>query len=207
MDSINRFRQIIAYALHLAQTNPNLNRWAADPNAVRNDLASLIDDVKPDDDLDADSAWYAVASWLGEILATIPGGRLAGEELLPALDPDGSEFYRKLNGLLARDGDGAMDPETLDVIRVYSLCLDLDYQGYYSQPGLEHQRQAYRRRCRQVLEAATAPEQSETEATRNPLWRRLSGRAALWLLPVGGTILLYGIYRTLLKELYIAVVG
>lgn len=242
MDYVELFRPVFAYALHLARANPNRNRRLSDPEAIKNDLASLIAIARSDnpekpagsarlapvlmtmgtaaarsrteqraeeEDVNFNQAWYAVASWLGEILADIPGGRRVADELLPPLDPDGCEFYRRLGSLLTPGPDDRVHPEIVDIVKVYSLCLELDYAGYYSRPGCEHLRQAYRRRCRQVVEAGLRPPEAETEPSRR-FFSRLgpfAGKAALWILPVAGTIVLYGIYRSVLNHLYNSVVG
>lgn len=211
MDYVEFFRPVFSYALHLVQTNPNRNRWLMEPDAVRNDLAGLLAAARANgagcDAVNFEQAWYAVCSWLGEMLVDVPNGRRITEELLPPLDPDGTEFYRRLNCLLTPGGDGIVRPEIVDIIKVYGMCLELDYRGYYARPGFEHQRQAYRRRCRQTVEAMPGPQDLPlTRRMRRP-FAKIAAKAAMWLLPVAATLVLYGIYRMLLSDLYVSVVG
>lgn len=215
MDYIESFRPVFVYTLHLSQANPNRNRRLADPVAINNDLAALIAPIQPDaaqaGDVNYRQAWFAVASWLEERLREIPGGRGVAEELLPAADPNGSEFYRRLNYLLTPVADERLRPEIVDIIKVYNLCLELDYRGYYARPGYEHLRQGYRRRCRQAIEAVV-PNPPETAARPARFFSArflpaLSGKAALWLVPPAATVLLYGLYRTVLRSLFDSVIG
>lgn len=205
------FRPLFVYALHLTQANPNQNRWLADEQAVKNDLSSLLATARSANperhNPYLETVWYAVNSWLHEMLDVLPNGFLVAQALLPATDPGGAEFYRRLGNLLTPDDNGVIPPEAVEAIRIYSFCLEHEYRGYYARPGCEHQRQAYRRRCRQTLEAVLSPSDLPPDPEPKPTARSQFRKVALWAAPVAGTILLYGIYRVALKDLYFSVVG
>lgn len=146
-------------------------------------------------------------SWLDEVLGGIPHWDCIAKELLPETDQKGTEFYRRLGELLTPNDDGVISAGALEAVRVYSFCLEHEYRGYYRRPGYEHQRQAYRRRCRQALEAVLSPDDLAPAPEPGKKTRRQLTKVAVWVLPVVVTILLYGMYRTLLKDLYHSVVG
>lgn len=211
MDYIETFRPVFVYALHLVHANPNQNRWLTDENAVKNDLASLLAATRASDTLTHDqnleTARYALHAWLREILQNIPNGNAIAQDLLPETDPVGSEFYHRLGKLLTPNSDGIIEQHNLDAIRIYNFCLEHEYRGYYARPGCEHQRQAYRRRCRQALEIALSPADLAPDPPPPPRTIKKFARAAMWILPIAATLLLYGLYRTVLKDLYLNVVG
>ncbi|MCD8141606.1 MAG: DotU family type IV/VI secretion system protein [Planctomycetaceae bacterium] len=90
------------------------------------------------------------------------------------------------------------------MIRVFATCLELGFRGYYAHAGRENDLAGYRNACRRALARASAPADGADAA---PSTRNGWVRAASLLAPIIVTVLLYCVYRFLLSDLYVAVVG
>ncbi len=131
----------------------------------------------------ADAAWFAVRAWRDGKTNT-------------------AAFKARLDALLLRAASGAATAETLDLLRLHTLCLELD-PAAPENARPEKNRARYLRHCRNVLDAAGAP------AAENPRRRTLRRvlRAALLLLAPAATAGLYCLYRAWLQRLLADVAG
>ncbi|MCD7897124.1 MAG: DotU family type IV/VI secretion system protein [Planctomycetaceae bacterium] len=195
------FRPIFSYVLHLEESIRRGVPLSRD--AVTWDLGELIDQAGRQRRGQADEyAWFAVACWLRERLDA-----MAATRDLP-VTPDLSsaypvEFYQRLN-LLLQPGNGAV-PEK-ELIRVYLVCLDLGFVGYYrlDEFGNSAERDEYIRTAHEALLLPDEPVEDVTVYRKRGLRDYLPaiGRVAIWLTPPLLTGLLYFAYRNNLDTLY-----
>ncbi len=199
MDYCQIVRPLFAYVSHLAR-NQTERAGPAFPHAsVRDDLQSILLAVFRDPRAagpDFENAWFAVRCWLAESLAALPHGDDLCERLLDVPQNGESEFFTRLSRLIDQSGNE-------DVVRVYAVCLDLGFRGYYAKPGCEGDLAGYQSACRSYLNRADT---RDDEPVAAPAARSGLVHAA-FLVPVCVTLLLYYVYRFLLSDLYVAVVG
>lgn len=207
MDYVGLFRPVIAYSAHLRPAETRADCPRPDAAHITRDLGCLIDAAmeqrREPIDPNFDQAWFAVRAWLGGTLRSLDLEATA-RELAAAPDDAGSDFFRRLGLLLPRPGSSP-HPDIRDILRVYALCMDLGYRGDYGDESREEQWNEYRRRCHDAVETGKGEVAEETEPNRN--WTALAGKAAVWLVPILAPILLYGVFKFLLNNLYGHIMG
>ncbi|MCD8352534.1 MAG: DotU family type IV/VI secretion system protein [Planctomycetaceae bacterium] len=200
MDYCQIVRPLLAYVSHLVRNQTERCGPSFPHASVREDLQHILLAVFHDPRAagqDFDEAWFAVRCWLAETLPALPNGDDLCERLLDRPQNGKSEFFARLSRLLDH-------PDAENVVRVYATCLDLGFRGYYAEPGREGDLAGYRTACRHYLARETALDDGSAGA---PAARSGSVHAAALLVPIGMTVMLYCVYRFLLSDLYVAVVG
>lgn len=204
MDYTELFRPIFVHVGHLVLNLSEPARLHVSPAAIVGELQAMLQDVFRNpaaDRSDFPRAWFPLRAWLDERLRGLPGGDCLCGQLVQAEAGAESEFFRRLNLLLAA-------PDAEELVRVYATCLELGFRGYYARPGFERELAGYRARCREYLTRAESRECDKTVSpARGQTPVRYAARFATRAAPVAATVLLYCLYRFLLSDLYAAVVG
>lgn len=208
MDYASLFRPIFAYTAHVAAAAKQPGWLESHALTVKRDLSLLLGSAMQSKteplDPNFDQAWFALTAWLHVTLNQLPDGDELANQLVPADQNKNEEFFRRLS-LLLTPLPGGYPRDIKEILKVYSLCLDLGYRNEspIQPPGTDTD--TMRQRCRDAL-ASPQLAPSASRAASNP-FVRIAVSAAVWLLPVAIPLTLYGVYRYFLGTLYSSVVG